>query len=80
MTVNTMGEVSGRTEAIGPQEQFELIFEEDKVALQTHNGCFLSVTDEKGVSATRKTVGEKETFHIRSNASRRYLYLLDGTY
>lgn len=77
MTVNAMGEVSGRTEAIGPQEQFELVFEGHNVALKTHNGCFLSVTDDRGLSATKKTVGEKDTFHIRSNASRRYKFTLD---
>ena len=71
MTVDTMGEVNGRTEAIGPQEQFELVYEGDKVALLTYNGCFMSVAEEGGLSATKKVVGEKETFHIRTNASRR---------
>ena len=67
MSVNTMGDVTGRSEAIGPQEQFECIFEEDKVALETYNGCFLSVTEEGQISASRKIVGEMETFHIRTS-------------
>ncbi|XP_068731590.1 protein FRG1-like [Montipora capricornis] len=67
MSVNMMGDVTGRSEAIGPQEQFECIFEEDRVALETYNGCFLSVSDEGQISATKKIVGEKETFHIRTS-------------
>ena len=67
MSVNMMGDVTGRSEAIGPQEQFECIFEEDRVALETYNGCFLSVNDEGQISATKKIIGEKETFHIRTS-------------
>ncbi|KAL9955022.1 hypothetical protein ACROYT_G042618 [Oculina patagonica] len=67
MSVNMMGNVTGRSEAIGPQEQFECVFEEDKVALETYNGCFLSVNEDGQLSATKKIVSEKETFHIRTS-------------
>lgn len=67
MSVNMMGNVTGRSEAIGPQEQFECVFEEDKVALETYNGCFLSVTEDGHLSATKKIVSEKEAFHIRTS-------------
>ena len=67
MSVDMMGNVAGQSDAIGPQEQFECVFEEDKVALETYNGCFLSVNEEGQISATRKTVGEKEAFHIRTS-------------
>lgn len=66
MSVNMMGNVTGRSEAIGPQEQFECVFEEDNVALETYNGCFLSVNEDGHLSATKKIVSEKETFHIRT--------------
>ena len=67
MSVNMMGDVSGQSEAIGPQEQFECVFEEDKVALETYNGCFLSVNEEGQLSASKKIVSEKETFHVRTS-------------
>ena len=70
MSVDMMGSVTGRSDAIGPQEQLECIFEEDRVALETYNGCFLSVSDEGQISAPRKTVGEKETFHIRTSVAK----------
>ena len=70
MSVNMMGNVTGRSEAIGPQEQFECVFEEDKVALETYNGYFLSVTEDGHLSAAKKIVSEKETFHIRTSVPR----------
>lgn len=70
MSVNMMGNVSGRSDAIGPQEQFECVFEEDRTALETYNGCFLSVSEEGQISATKKIVGKKETFHIRTSVQK----------
>lgn len=67
MSVNMMGNVTGRSDAIGPQEQFECVFEEDKVALETYNGCCLSVNEEGQLSATKKIAGEQETFYIRTS-------------
>ena len=67
MSVNMMGNVTGRSDAIGPQEQFECVFEEDKVALETYNGCFLSVNEDGQLSATKKIAGEQETFYIRTS-------------
>ena len=68
-----MGNVSGRAEAIGPQEQMELKFEEDYVAILTYNGCYLSVLEDGHLSATRKTVGEQERFRLRTDTSRTYV-------
>ena len=70
MSVNMMGNVSGRSDAIGPQEQFECVFEEDRVALETYNGCFLSASEEGQISATKKIVGKKEAFHIRTSVQK----------
>ncbi|EDO44060.1 predicted protein [Nematostella vectensis] len=67
MSVNTMGDITGRAEAIGPQEQLELLFDGDKVALQAYNGCFLSVSDSGSLSASKKKAGEKEIFSIRAD-------------
>lgn len=66
-----MGDVSGRSDAIGPQEQFELVFEEDRVALQAYNGCFLGVTENGQLSASRKKAGEKEIFYLRTDKQKR---------
>ena len=65
-----MGEVSGRAEAIGPQELIELVFEEDKVGLQAYNGCFISITDKGDLKATQKTATENAQFYLRTDAER----------
>lgn len=70
MSVNMMGDVSGTAEAIGPQEMMELVFEEDKAALQTYNGCFISVTDKGELKATQKTATENAQFYLRTDAER----------
>ena len=66
-----MGNVNGRSDAIGPQEQLEVVFEESTVALQTYNGCFLSVTEDGELSATKKVAEEREKFRIRTNIPKR---------
>ena len=70
ISVNMMGNVSGRSDAIGPQEQLECIFEGDKVALETYNGCFLSASEDGQLSATKKAASEWETFYMRTNTSK----------
>ena len=70
LSVNVMGDVSGTAEAIGPQQHIELVFDEDKVALQTYNGCFISVTDKGELKATQKTATENAQFYLRTDAER----------
>lgn len=70
LSVNMMGDVSGTAEAIGSQQQLELVFEEDKVALQTYNGCFISITDQGELKATQKTAAENAQFYLRTDSER----------
>ena len=70
MSVSVMGDVNGTAEAIGPQQQLELVFEEDKVALQTYNGCFISITDKGELKATQRTATENAHFYLRTDAER----------
>ena len=65
-----MGDVSGCAEAIGVQEQIELVFEEDKVALQACNGCFISTTEKGDLRATQKAASDDGIFYLRTDATR----------
>lgn len=80
MSVNMMGNVNGKSDAIGPQEQLEIVFEEGGVALQTYNGCFLSVSEDGELSATKRVAGEKETFHMRTNVPKRFVLIIIGVF
>ena len=64
----------GRSDAIGPQEQFDVVIEDEQSALQGHNGYFLTVTDTDELKALSAKVREKEIFRLRTNASKRYVY------
>ena len=70
LSVDIMGDISGTAEAIGQQQQIELVFEEDKVALQTYNGCFISITDKGELKAIQKTASENAQFYLRTDAAR----------
>lgn len=65
-----MGDVTGTAEAIGPQQQIELVFENDKAALQTYNGCFISMTDNGNLKASQKTADKNAQFYLRTDAER----------
>lgn len=59
--------VTGRSDAIGPLEEFEPVFENGKTAILTNNGNFLSVDPEDdALVALRKKVGAEEILTIRS--------------
>ena len=62
MSVDMMGNVTGRSDAIGPQEQFECVFEEDKVAFETYNGCYLSLNEDGQLSASKKLLERRRHF------------------
>ena len=71
MSVNARGEMLARSDAVGPQEQLEVVIENNKIALQGHNGYFITVTDDGELKSLSKTAKEKEIISIRTNASRR---------
>ena len=60
-----------RSEAIGPQEQFDIVIEEEKAALQCHNGYFMTITEAGELKALSSKAREKEIFRLRSNASKK---------
>eukprot|EP00794_Sanderia_malayensis_P019953 gene19953-21907_t len=70
ISVNSKGDVMGRSDAIGPQEQFDVVIEDEKTALQGHNGYFLTVTDSDELMSLSAKVRDKEIFRLRSNTSK----------
>lgn len=65
------GIVTGRSEAVGSMEQWEPIFQDDKMALLSETGHFMSIDPEDDACvALRKKVGEMEHVVIRCNAPR----------
>lgn len=70
VSVNARGEVFARSEAVGPQEQIEVVIENEKFALQGHNGYFLTITDDLELKALSRTAKSKEIFCLRTNSIR----------
>lgn len=71
MKVEKDGIVTGRSDAVSAVEQFEPIFQDGKMALQSANGSFLAIDPEDdAVVALRKKVGEAEIAVIRTCAVR----------
>lgn len=67
MSVNSRGDVSGRSDAIGPQEQLDIVIEDEKTALQGHNGYFLAVNESGELKALSSKAREKEIFKLRTD-------------
>ncbi|XP_055543047.1 protein FRG1 homolog [Wyeomyia smithii] len=71
LKVEKDGMVTGRSDAVSAVEQFEPVFEGNKMALLAANGCFISVDPEDdAVVAIKKKVGENEVCVVRSCAVR----------
>lgn len=63
--------VTGRADAVGQKEQWEIVFDEGKLAILSANGCFMSVDPEDDtVVALRKKATNLEHAIIRSCAAR----------
>ena len=73
ISVNARGDVQARSDAVGPQEQIEVVIEDGKVALQGHNGYFITVNDDGEIKALSRTAKTKEIVTLRTNASRRWV-------
>ncbi|CAI7996118.1 Protein FRG1 [Geodia barretti] len=67
VSVAISGDLAGRTEAMGPREQWELVFEEGKVALCACNHRFLTVTDDGRLVAASEKAQEREVMTMWSD-------------
>lgn len=65
LRVDKNGVVTGRSDAIGPMEQWEPVFEEGKMALLGWNDCFMSADDEDSIIAKSKKAGPDQFLTIR---------------
>ncbi|XP_030752498.1 protein FRG1 homolog [Sitophilus oryzae] len=65
LRIEKNGVVTGRSDAIGPSEQWEPIFQDQKMALLGWNECFMSVDDEESVIAKSKKANVEEFLTIR---------------
>lgn len=70
LRVNADGRVTGRSDAIGTLEQWEPIFQDEKLALLSCMNNFMGVDDNGDIVATSKTALENGILQIRSIAER----------
>ncbi|XP_078047107.1 FSHD region gene 1 [Augochlora pura] len=64
--VDKNGIVVGRSDAVGMIEQWEPIFQDQKLAILNSNNCFISLTEEDDIVCQNKTAGPSEYCTIRS--------------
>ncbi|XP_006615156.1 protein FRG1 homolog [Apis dorsata] len=64
--VDKKGIVVGRSDAVGMIEQWEPIFQDNKLAILNSNNCFMSVTDEDDIICQSRTAGSSEFCTVRS--------------
>jgi len=65
LRVDKDGVVTGRSDAIGPMEQWEPVFEDGKMALLGWNDCFMSADFNDCIVARTKKAGAEQYLTIR---------------
>ena len=70
LSVASDEKVIGRSDAIGSKENWEPIFQDNKIALLGCNQKFVSVDEEDSVMASSSKVSINEVIKIRSNSDR----------
>jgi len=71
LRIDKNNELIGRSDAVGPSEQFEPIFDDGKLALLGFNACFLSVHPETdAIIATSRKAGSGEYLQLRCQIER----------
>lgn len=69
--ISKEGVVMGRSDAVGPMEQWEPVFQDGKTAILSSLNKFMSVNEEDdSVVASSQTANDKDVCNIRSNKSR----------
>ncbi|XP_045449898.1 protein FRG1 homolog [Melitaea cinxia] len=72
--VSKEGVVIGRSDAVGPMEQWEPVFQDGKTAILSSLNKFMSINEEDdSVVASSQTANDKDVCNIRSNKSREVL-------
>lgn len=68
LSIDTRDQLVGRSDAIGPREQFEPIFQDGKIAILASNECFLAPEEEKDglIFAKSRTVSDSNLVKIRT--------------
>uniref|UniRef100_T1JA96 Protein FRG1 homolog n=1 Tax=Strigamia maritima TaxID=126957 RepID=T1JA96_STRMM len=62
--------VVGRSDAIGPLEHWEVVFQEGKMAIQGSNNCFLSCNEDADIVCQSKVAGDDEVLKVRCSTGR----------
>lgn len=70
LRVDKDGAVRGISDAVGPMEQFEPVFQDGKLALLGANNRFLTVSDEETIVCEKQRATDSEMVNVRSNAER----------
>ncbi|CAF0827023.1 unnamed protein product [Didymodactylos carnosus] len=73
VAVNKNGLLVGRSDAIGPAEYFEPVFENGQLALSASNNKFIRVNDEGDLIATDEKAADENFINIRSCAKREHI-------